>query len=132
MAIENINILDLIAHDPATDEIVLVMSEPRAWSGSNAQLFQFQEKLNTYLSFVLDGEMTEAYPQFAGKKVRLRLECTGQPDPRTQEFIEKARRQLSFQEIKFEVKTVPQLAAAGPETGKSSCGNGCGCEGPAA
>ena len=103
MSIEHINIIDLVAHDPATDEVVLAMSEPRPWTGSDAQLFQFQEKLNTYLSFALDGEMLEAYPQFAGKKVRLRLECAASPDPRTQDCIEKVRRQIAFQEIEFEV-----------------------------
>lgn len=123
MPIENINIIDLIAHDPATDEIVLVMSEPRPWSGSDAQLFEFQEKLNTYLSFVLDGEMIEMYPQFSGKKVRLQLECGSQPDARTGDFIAMARRQISFQEIRFEVN-LGSVAAVDPE-GTCGCNHEC-------
>ncbi|MEI8342636.1 MAG: DUF6572 domain-containing protein [Verrucomicrobiota bacterium] len=127
MPIENINVIDLIAHDPATDEVALVMTEPRPWFGSDAQLFQFQEKLNTYLSFALDGEMLEAYPQFEGKKVRLQLECQAKPDPRTQEFISVVQRQISFQEIKFEVKIVPGPAAGAVE--KTGCDGSCDCGG---
>ena len=104
MPIEAMNVIDLVAHDPATDEVVLVMTEPRAWSGSDKQLFEFQEKLNTYLGFALDGEMHEAYPQFTGKTVRVQLESPFQPDPRTLACIERVRRQIAVQEVKFGVK----------------------------
>ena len=107
MSIETTNVIDLVAHDPATDEVVLVMNEPRPWSGSDQQLFQFQEKLNTYLSFALDGEMHEAYPQFTGKKLRLQLETAFEPDPRTLDCIALVKRQIAFQELDFIVKIVP-------------------------
>ncbi|MEI9896071.1 MAG: DUF6572 domain-containing protein [Chthoniobacter sp.] len=50
--------------------------------GSELRLFQLQEKINAYLSFALDGEMAEAYPQFDGKKIRLQLDCVGMPGQR--------------------------------------------------
>jgi len=104
MSIEAMNVIDLVAHDPATDEVVLVMNEPRPWLGSDLQLFQFQEKLNTYLAFALDGEMFEAYPQFIGKKLRLQLESPFQPDSRTLDFIAVVQRQIAFQDLTFQVK----------------------------
>ena len=112
MPIENAHTIDMIAHDPATDEIALVMRESRAWSGLDEQLFQLQEKINTYLSFALDGEMAETYPEFAEKKTRLQLECPTQPDARTGEFIEVVRRQVAFQEIRFVVKIVKSRSCA--------------------
>jgi hypothetical protein len=120
MALEHTNVIDLIAHDPQTDEVVLVMVEKRAWDGSDLQLFQFQEKLNTYLSFALDGEMAEAYPHFAGKKLRVQLECLEHPDARMNEFIDLVKRQIGFQGVDFVVKV--SLKAG------DSCGS-CGCGG---
>lgn len=120
MSLEQTNSIDLIAHDPQTDEVVLVMVEKRPWDGSDLQLFQFQEKLNTYLSFALDGEMAEAYPHFNGKKVRVQLECLENPDARLAEFIDLVKRQVAFQDIEFVVKV--SLKAG------DSCGS-CGCGG---
>ena len=115
--LEHAHVIDVIAHDPKTDEVALIMYEPREWSGSDAQLFQLQEKINTYLSFALDGEMAESYPAFVGKTVRLQLECAEPPDVRALEFIGMVRDQIAFQGIKFEIRV----------TGQSSCGCGSAC-----
>lgn len=115
MPIEDAHTIDMIAHDPATDEIALVMRESRPWNSSDGRLFQLQEKINTYLSFALDGEMTEAYPEFVGKKARLQLECPEQPDARTLDFIEVVRRQIAFQEIRFVIKIVKPRSCASKE-----------------
>jgi hypothetical protein len=123
MALEHTNVIDLLAHDPETDQVALVIVEKRPWDGSDLQLFQFQEKLNTYLSFALDGEMAEAYPQFAQKRIRLQLECLENPDARLMKFIEVVREQISFQGIDFALKV--SLKAG------ESCGTGCGCHGAA-
>jgi hypothetical protein len=116
--LEHANVIDVIAHDPQTDEVALIMHEPRAWTGSDEQLFQLQEKINTYLAFALDGEMAETYPAFVGKTVRLQLDCAEPPGARTLEFIGMVRDQIAFQGIKFEIRVI----------GQSSCGSGCPCE----
>jgi hypothetical protein len=51
------DVIDLFAHDPKTDEVVLVMKEPRPWDGSDERLHQLQEKFNAYVSFLLDGAL---------------------------------------------------------------------------
>jgi hypothetical protein len=119
MALEQTAIIDIIAHDAATDQVVLTMIESRPWSGSDEQLFQLQEKLNAYLSFALDGEMTEAYPQFAGKKLRVELRCAQPPDARTAQLVAAAQRQIAFQEIK--------LVVVLDEKPEGECGGGCAC-----
>ena len=62
-----IGVIDVIAHDPKTGEVVLVMNEPNEWDGSDEQLLALQERFNAYVSFLLDGEMAEAHPELAGK-----------------------------------------------------------------
>jgi hypothetical protein len=100
---DNVGIIDVFAHDPKTDEIVLVMNEPRAWDGSEERLHQLQEKFNAYVSFLLDGELVEAHPDLAGKPARIELRCAHMPDARAVELLGMIHDQLAFQNIKMEV-----------------------------
>src|SRR5688500_979963 len=90
------NVIDLIAQNAKTGDVELVMTQTDEWNGSDEQIFLLQEKINAYLSFALDGEMVEAYPQFIGKPLRLRLDCSTIPDARTQQFIDIVRTQIGY------------------------------------
>ena len=118
--VENPAVLDALGQDPTTGEVVLVMFEPRPWSGGDTQLFQLQEKLNSYLSFALDGEMTEQLPQLAGRRVRISLACAEPPPEPVVSLLAKVREQIAFQGVGL---TVEGLNA----NGGGSCGEGCGC-----
>jgi hypothetical protein len=96
-------VVDVIAHDPKTNEIVLVMNEPNEWDGSDEQLLSLQERFNAYASFLLDGEMAEAHPELAGKPTRIELRCAHMPDSRALELLGLIHDQLAFQEIELEV-----------------------------
>jgi hypothetical protein len=98
-----VGVIDVIAHDPKTGEVVLVMSWPNEWNGSDEQLLALQERFNAYVSFLLDGEMAEAHPELVGKPARIELRCTHMPDTRALELLGLIHDQLAFQEIKMEV-----------------------------
>jgi hypothetical protein len=98
-----IGVIDVIAHDPKTGEVVLVMSEPNEWDSSDEQLLSLQERFNAYVSFLLDGEMAEAHPELVGKPTRIELRCAHMPDVRALELLGLIHDQLAFQEIKMEV-----------------------------
>ena len=115
--LERPDVIDVIALDEKNGEVALVMHESREWDGSDKQIFQLQEKINAYLSFALDGEMNETYPQFADKPIRLQLDCATPPDGRVLSFIHVVREQIAFQGIKFEIMV----------SGPPSCGTGCAC-----
>jgi hypothetical protein len=100
---DRIGIIDLIAQDAKTGEVVLVMNEPNEWDSSEDQLFSLQERFNAYVSFLLDGEMAEAHPELAGKPTRIELRCAHIPDTRALELLAMIHDQLAFQEIKLEV-----------------------------
>jgi hypothetical protein len=100
---DRIDVIDLFAHDPKTDEVVLVMEEPRPWDGSAERLYQLQEKFNAYVSFLLDGEMATAHPELAAKRARIELRCEHMPDARAVELLGMIHDQLAFQDIKMEV-----------------------------
>jgi hypothetical protein len=97
------DVIDLIAHDPKSDETLLVMNEPDPWNGSDEQLHDLQERFNTYASFLLDGELAETHPELATKKMRIEVRCAHMPDSRTLELLGAIHDQLEFQEIQMEV-----------------------------
>jgi Family of unknown function (DUF6572) len=96
-------VIDVIAHDTKTGEAVLVMNEPEPWDGTDEQLLSLQERFNTYVSFLLDGEMDSGHPELAGKPARIEVRCTHMPDSRALELLGHIHDQLAFQEIRLEV-----------------------------
>ena len=110
-------VIDLLGFDSAHDEVLLVMNESRPWDGGDEQLHQLQEKFNAYASFILDGEMTSAHPELAGKKTRIELRCDQMPTEPALALLQAIHDQLELQEIKVEVVV----------RGQGSCGEGCGC-----
>lgn len=112
------DVIDLYGLDQRTDEVLMVMNEPRPWDGSDEQLHQVQEKFNAYASFLLDGELAETHPELAGKKARIELRCAEMPDERGIALLTAIHDQLAMQEIAVEV-------IAGRDGG--GCGEGCSC-----
>src|SRR6266478_6330785 len=96
-------VIDVIAEDPKTGEVVLVMNEPNEWDNSDEQLLALQERFNAYVSFLLDGEMESGHPELAGKPARIEVRCTHMPDARALDLLGLIHDQLAFQEIKLEV-----------------------------
>ena len=129
MPLQNAHVIDLIAIDPDSQEAVLGMTELRPWDGTEHRVFELQEKVNSYLSFALDGEMEENMPQLAGRNVRLQLDCVAPPDEMTEHFIGIIREQIGFQGIQFVVRVIPNLAemlVAAPAQGGCCGGSGRG------
>jgi hypothetical protein len=96
-------LIDVIAQDAKTGEVVLVMNEPDDWDGSDERLLALQERFNAYVSFLLDGEMTESHPELAGKPARIEVRCAHVPDTRALELLGLIHDQVALQEIKLEV-----------------------------
>jgi Family of unknown function (DUF6572) len=115
--VERTDVIDLFGFDQKKDEVLLVMNEPRLWDGSDFRLHQLQEKFNAYVSFLLDGEMTEAHPELTGKRARIELRCATMPDDRAVALLGAIHDQLALQEIQMEV-----IVAEG-----GGCGEGCTC-----
>jgi hypothetical protein len=101
--IANPAVIDLFGVDRKTGEVLLVMNESRPWDGGHEQLHEMQEKFNAYASFILDGEMIEAHPEFAGHKARIELRCQHVPNEEALGLLQAIHDQLELQAIKVEV-----------------------------
>ena len=107
-----VGVIDVIAQDPKTGEVVLVMNEPTEWNGSDNQLLALQERFNAYVSFLLDGEMASDHPELAGKPARIELRCRHLPSDPALALLQAIHDQLELQAIKVEV-----VVASGIEGG---------------
>ncbi len=88
MAVQDLNSIDIVAHDPKTDEIILVMVETREWGDWGALLPELQAKLNTYVGYVLDGRLVCDYPAYSIKQIRIELRTEYPPSPREEQFLD--------------------------------------------
>ncbi|WP_028653463.1 DUF6572 domain-containing protein [Nocardioides halotolerans] len=79
--------VDLVAE--ASDgavELVIVADSP--WTGSDAQLSSLQEKVQSYVSYALDGGLSTSHPEVAGRPWRILVHSqVGEPDERTQQVL---------------------------------------------
>jgi hypothetical protein len=116
--VEQTGVIDFFAHDPKADELLLVMFESRPWDDSARQLFQLQEKFNAYVSFLLDGEMADAHPEFARKNARIELRCAAMPAGRALDLLNAIHDQLALQDIRVEVIVADRAGG---------CGSDCAC-----
>lgn len=105
MSVEDPTVIDFVTHDPS-GEVVLVMVEGREWDGSDERLFELQEKINSYASFAVDGQLVEQHPELAGKPVRLELRCVGPPDPKTASFLDMVRGKLDEEGLEFGIQQI--------------------------
>lgn len=119
-------VLDAFAHDTRTDKLILAMYEDRPWQGEDLQLLQLQEKVNAYLSFILDGEMLEAFPQFCDKAIEIQLRTVHEPEEKASDLIRRMREQLAFQKIEFQVIQIDAAEVKAPAS--CGCGEGGCCQ----
>lgn len=114
-------VIDLLVQDAKSNQVELVMFEPRSWDEGEDQLFQLQEKMNAYLSFALDGEMADAYPDLVNRPLRIVLRCVDAPPSEAVEFLAHVREQIALQNIDLEVRYARE------DGGSGGCGSGCTC-----
>ncbi len=120
--LENTAVLDAFAHDTERDILILAMFELRPWDLGELQLFQLQEKINAYLSFLLDGELEESFPHLKEKPVRIELRTLQEPSNEALGFIERVQEQIAHQNISFEVVLIEEQF--------EGCGSDCSCNEP--
>jgi len=106
--VANPRIIDLVAADPETGEVVLKIFEPRPWGAVDRQLHQLEDKLNAYFGYVLDGFLAEQYPQYRDRPVRILLECVAEPGDGERPFLEAAASFAETHGLGFGVETVAE------------------------
>jgi len=94
------DVVDSVAVSPDGTAFGLSMIETRPWTGDGQQVEQFRDQLNSYLAFILDGQLDREYPESVGKRRVVILHCVEEPP---QEIHEAVKQILHDHEIEFEV-----------------------------
>lgn len=105
--VENPRIVDLIAPDRRSGEVVLSLLEGRPWGGGRAQLEQHDEKLDAYFVYVLDGHLARDYPQYKGMPARIELVCVEEPGEAERPFLAGVSRVAAENGLRFVVRIDP-------------------------
>ena len=93
MSIENTQVIDAIGTEKDGSGVTLTVTDHLEWDDQE-HLFKLQEKLNSYLAFIENGELYESYPEAKGEKIRISVVCKYHPDNRGIEFFEKCKKQI--------------------------------------
>jgi hypothetical protein len=88
MPIDDLSVVDAISLDPH-GVVNLTIFDARDWVDEGRHLLAIQEKINTYFNFIQSGQLLEAYPDAAGKKILINLMT---PDPIPSQALELLRR----------------------------------------
>ena len=102
----NPNVVDLVSYDAERDEVVLLMLEERAWDTDPEQLRQLEAKFNSYLSYVLDGHLSQQYPDYADKDVCFRLDCAAAPRGEAEKMLRAMQNFAAGEQIRFVVQRI--------------------------
>ncbi len=105
--VQNPRVVDLIAEDDSSGEVVLVMLEARPWGTHPEQLRQLEAKFNAYLEYVLGGHMGKHYPDYAEKPVRFQLDCLENPRSEDGAFFTAMSNFAAGESIRLVVRVVP-------------------------
>jgi hypothetical protein len=110
MSVQQTEIVDLVALSPDQTTVQLVMVEERPWEGDQ-QLYELQEKVNTYADYALGGGLLQDYPIAIGKRVRLELRCVYLPTDAGRELLERIREALRPHELELVVDRIRDSGA---------------------
>jgi hypothetical protein len=76
--------VDAVALSGDGQTVELFIAQDAPWTGSDAQIQSLQEKVNSYVSYAVDGGMASDYPETAGLAWHIVVHAqTGPPDDRT-------------------------------------------------
>jgi len=92
MAIDETKKIDAVSVEPTTREVLLTIIDAESWSRdySDSHLYLLQEKINTYMAFIENGELVDKYPDALGRKVVIEIISKYKLSEQAQEFFDQA------------------------------------------
>ena len=79
------------------------MTETRPWTGGEEQLRQLQAKINSYLTFILVGQLVERNPDAADKRTMIILQTMYEPSADVEAFLSQVQTILAEHDVTLEV-----------------------------
>ena len=74
--------------------VALVLRQPDPWDAPGV-IARLQATINGYISVIRDGPLIEKYPEYKGKKCKIRLVCYYEPPPEVHRKIDVVNHHLN-------------------------------------
>ena len=106
--------------DPDTVDLVvarrdgsveLSMFEERPWDGSDERLQELEDKVSSYVTFVVDGHLSRQHPDLNPGNVHIRLHYMGRMDARTRALLPEIELALAEYGIDFSIAHLREIQA---------------------
>lgn len=97
------NSIDAVATQPDGRALLLIVEE-KAWAPGRTPADQLIEKINTYATFVLQGQLVEQHPHVDPERVVILLRCASQPTPDVADVLTAAETGLAAAGIGLSVQ----------------------------
>jgi hypothetical protein len=111
------SVIDIVAEDPTTGKLLLVMAEERPWNGQ-AMLDEFLGKLGVYVSYALSEQFSADYPDRRPSDVLIKLDCAYEPDAATRACFAQVPENLRKFGIEFAYEVFEDELDDGPPPGE--------------
>lgn len=105
MSIDQQKVIDAIAIDERTGELILFIFDHYAWGDLKSDHpLKLQEKINTYLSYIESGEIYDNNPDYKGKSIIIKIIGKYPLNDFGEKFFEKAKSIVQWAgfDIRFE------------------------------
>ena len=89
MPIDDLSVVDAISLDQQ-GVVNLTIFDAWDWTDEGVHLLAIQEKINLYFGFIESGQLVEAYPAAAGKRILINLVAAEQIPPQGLELLRRA------------------------------------------
>jgi len=93
MSVEQKDIIDVI-HLEGKDKVVLTIADHLGWDHPEHQRL-LEEKIDSYIDFAANGQMSEDYPAAAGRKMIIAVVCQHEPDQNAIAFLTEQRDRIA-------------------------------------
>jgi hypothetical protein len=100
--------LDLVTFDSASGEYVLIISAMDDWDDSEEEQALLLQKINNYLNFVIDGGLSEHFPQSKGKPTRIQIDSAAALSPNAARIVTQAQALLLQHGVRLCVNLICQ------------------------
>jgi len=102
MAVDQLNIIDVVGVDPVSGHVILTISDHLEWDAANKHLLVLQDKINAYLGMIEHGGLVQQYPDAKGRKVIIRVVMLHHPNEAATIFLDHVGEALTQASIGFE------------------------------
>jgi|SRR6266705_1724576 len=101
MSITAIDKVDLVSKKKSGEYVLIIVAD-ESWEDTDDFRHKFQEKLNNYCSYFLDGQMKKEYPDLDQRRITVNISSTTPIPPEAEDFIKKAARAFKMTGLDIE------------------------------